>query len=56
MDKLDDLSDRLEVAIAVAQLRQAYRLLNKGLVLNQKELANGLLSPAIQRLEKVFDL
>ena len=43
-----------ELTFAVAQLRHAYANLAAGTVVNQKEFADGLISPQIARIEKVL--
>lgn len=43
-----------ELTSAVAGLRDAYAQLAAGTVVNQKELADGLISPQIARIEKVI--
>jgi hypothetical protein len=43
-----------ELSFAAAQLRHAYMQLAAGTVVNQKEFAEGLISPQIERIEKVL--
>ena len=43
-----------ELTFAVAQLRHAYAQLAAGTVVNQKEFADELISPQIERIEKVL--
>jgi hypothetical protein len=43
-----------ELTLAVAQLRHAYAQLAAGTVKDQKEFADGLISPQIERIEKVL--
>jgi len=43
-----------ELTFAVAALRHAYANLAAGEVTNQKEFADGLISPQIARIEKVL--
>ena len=43
-----------ELSFAIAQLRHAYAQLAAGEVKNQKEFADGLISPQIERIEKVL--
>jgi hypothetical protein len=43
-----------ELSFAIAQLRQAYAQLAAGEVKNQKEFADGLISPQIARIETVL--
>jgi len=43
-----------ELTFAVAQLRHAYANLAAGKVVDQKEFADGLISPQIARIEKVL--
>jgi hypothetical protein len=43
-----------ELTFAVAQLRHAYANLAAGTVVDQKEFADGLISPQIARIEKML--
>jgi hypothetical protein len=43
-----------ELTFAVAQLRHAYIQLAAGTVVNQKEFADGLVSPQIATIEKII--
>ncbi len=41
----------MQLAFEIAQLRHAYSQLRAGRVVDQRQFANGLLAPVIQRLE-----
>lgn len=43
-----------DLSLAVAQLRHAYAQLSAGAVVDQKEFADGLISPQITRIENVL--
>jgi hypothetical protein len=43
-----------ELTLAIAQLRHAYAQLAAGTVVDQKEFAEGLISPQIARIENVL--
>jgi hypothetical protein len=45
----------MELRHVLAQLRHAYAQLAAGTVKDQKQFANGLISPQIKRLEKFVD-
>jgi hypothetical protein len=43
-----------DLSLAVASLRHAYAQLAAGTVVNQKEFADGLISPQIERIENIL--
>ena len=43
-----------DLSLAVAQLRHAYAQLSAGAVVDQKEFADGLISPQITRIENIL--
>jgi hypothetical protein len=43
-----------EIALTLAQLRHAYEQLAAGTVEDQVRFANGLIAPAIRRLERII--
>jgi hypothetical protein len=44
-----------DLEFVIAQLRHAYTHLNEERVVQQKMLANGILSPCIQKLERMMN-
>lgn len=42
--------------LVLSNLRQAYALLNAGVVSKQQEFARGLIAPQIKKLEKLADI